>query len=50
MPGTGHKRILEDFINVIKPGCQPRCDDYQGRRSVNLVEAAVNLSTFNNHD
>ena len=34
-----HKRILEDFINVIKTGGQPRCDGYQGRRSVNLVQA-----------
>ena len=27
------------FINVIKTGGQPRCDGYQGRRSVNLVQA-----------
>ena len=36
---TGHTRILEDFINVIKTGGQPRCDGYQGRRSVSLVQA-----------
>lgn len=36
---TGHKRILEDFINAIKTDGQPRCDGYEGRRSVNLVQA-----------
>jgi predicted dehydrogenase len=36
---TGHKRILEDFLNAIRTDGRPRCDGYEGRRSVNLVEA-----------
>ena len=36
---TGHKRILEDFLNAIRTDGQPRCDGYEGRRSVNLVKA-----------
>jgi UDP-N-acetyl-2-amino-2-deoxyglucuronate dehydrogenase len=36
---TGHKRILEDFLEAIQKDGQPRCDGYEGRRSVRLVEA-----------
>jgi predicted dehydrogenase len=36
---TGHKRILEDFLGVIQTKGRARCDGYEGRRSVNLVEA-----------
>jgi len=36
---AGHRRILEDFINAIRTGERPRCDGYEGRRSVRLVEA-----------
>jgi predicted dehydrogenase len=36
---TGHKRILEDFLNTIQTDSRPRCDGYEGRRSVELVEA-----------
>jgi predicted dehydrogenase len=36
---TGHKRILEDFIEAILTGNKPRCDGYEGRRSVRLVQA-----------
>jgi len=36
---TGHKRILEDFIEAIRTDNKPRCDGYEGRRSVRLVEA-----------
>jgi predicted dehydrogenase len=36
---TGHKHILEDFIKAIQTDGKPRCDGYEGRRSVNLVQA-----------
>jgi UDP-N-acetyl-2-amino-2-deoxyglucuronate dehydrogenase len=36
---TGHKRILEDFLEAIRKDGKPRCDGYEGRRSVRLVEA-----------
>lgn len=36
---TGHKRILEDFVNAITSNTEPRCDGREGRRSVNLVQA-----------
>jgi UDP-N-acetyl-2-amino-2-deoxyglucuronate dehydrogenase len=41
---TGHKRILEDFLNAIHTNGKPRCDGYEGRRSVNLVEAIYKSS------
>jgi UDP-N-acetyl-2-amino-2-deoxyglucuronate dehydrogenase len=36
---SGHKRILEDFLNAIATDKTPRCDGREGRRSVNLVQA-----------
>jgi len=36
---SGHKRILEDFLNAIATDGTPRCDGYEGRRSVALVQA-----------
>ncbi len=36
---SGHKRIVEDFINAIKTNDNPRCDGREGRRSVALVQA-----------
>ena len=36
---SGHKRILNDFIDAIATNGTPRCDGREGRRSVNLVQA-----------
>ena len=36
---SGHKRIVEDFVNAIKTNGTPRCDGREGRRSVALVQA-----------
>ena len=36
---SGHKRILEDFIEAIRTNGNPRCDGQEGRRSVALVQA-----------
>ncbi len=36
---SGHKRILEDFLDAIATNRRPRCDGREGRRSVNLVQA-----------
>jgi UDP-N-acetyl-2-amino-2-deoxyglucuronate dehydrogenase len=36
---SGHKRILEDFLNAVAKNSKPRCDGREGRRSVNLVQA-----------
>jgi len=36
---SGHKRIVEDFIRAITTNGKPRCDGFEGRRSVTLVEA-----------
>lgn len=36
---SGHKRIVEDFVNAIKTNGTPRCDGRDGRRSVALVQA-----------
>ena len=41
---SGHKRILEDFINAIASNGTPRCDGHEGRRSVNLVQAIYESS------
>jgi predicted dehydrogenase len=35
---SGHKRIIQDFINAITTNGTPRCDGHEGRRSVNLVQ------------
>lgn len=36
---TGHRLIMEDFVNAIKRDIRPLCDGLEGRRSVELVEA-----------
>jgi predicted dehydrogenase len=41
---SGHKRILEDFIRAIEIDGNPRCDGYEGRRSVELVQAIYKSS------
>jgi UDP-N-acetyl-2-amino-2-deoxyglucuronate dehydrogenase len=35
----GHQAVLEDFIQAIETGRDPRCSGVEGRRSVALVEA-----------
>jgi predicted dehydrogenase len=41
---SGHRRLLEDFISAIKINSDPRCDGYEGRKSVALVEAIYESS------
>lgn len=41
---SGHKRILEDFIRAIQTDGKPVCDGYEGRRSVELVQAIYESS------
>jgi UDP-N-acetyl-2-amino-2-deoxyglucuronate dehydrogenase len=36
---SGHRRIIEDFLQAIATNGNPRCDGPEGRRSVALVEA-----------
>ena len=36
---TGHKKIVEDFVNAVQTNGTPRCDGTEGRRSVQLVQA-----------
>jgi predicted dehydrogenase len=36
---TGHRRVLEDFIDAVKTNRRPACDGAEGRRSVALIEA-----------
>lgn len=40
----GHRRILEDFLRAIFTNSEPRCDGYEGRRSVEVVEAIYESS------
>jgi predicted dehydrogenase len=40
----GHRKILEDFLRAIETGERPRCDGYEGRRSVELVQAIYQSS------
>ena len=35
----GHQAVLEDFLNTIRTGTEPRCDGKEGRRSLALVQA-----------
>ena len=44
---TGHKHILEDFLEAVRTGHRPRCDGYEGRRSVNLVQAMYESARTN---
>ena len=41
---SGHKRIIEDFMNSIATNGTPRCDGREGRRSVLLVESIYESS------
>ena len=34
-----HRRVLEDFLRVIRDGDSPACDGREGRRSIGVVEA-----------
>jgi len=42
---SGHKRILEDFLQAIETDGSPRCDGREGRRSVELVQAIYESSS-----
>ena len=41
---SGHKRILEDFVRAIETDGKPVCDGYEGRRSVELIQAIYESS------
>ncbi len=41
---SGHRKILEDFIRAIETDGAPACDGYEGRRSVELVQAIYESS------
>jgi len=41
---SGHRRILEDFLQAIKTDSTPLCDGREGRRSVELVQAIYESS------
>jgi predicted dehydrogenase len=36
---SGHQRVFENFIRAIETNGTPACDGYEGRRSVEVVEA-----------
>ena len=41
---SGHRRVLEDFLNAISANRSPACDGHQARRSVEMVEAIYESS------
>lgn len=41
---SGHRRVIEDFLQAIATGGQPLCDGREGRRSVELVQAIYESS------
>jgi len=41
---SGHRKLIEDFIEAIRTGREPRCSGREGRRSVALVEALYESS------
>jgi len=41
---SGHRRLIEDFIEAIETNGRPICDGREGRRSVQLVEAIYESS------
>ena len=41
---SGHRRILEDFLLAIKTNSIPRCNGWEGRRSVEVVQAIYESS------
>jgi predicted dehydrogenase len=40
----GHRRLLEDFLQAIETNGKPLCDGYEGRRSLELVQAIYQSS------
>jgi predicted dehydrogenase len=40
----GHRKILEDFLHAISMDNKPRCDGYEGRRSLEVAEALYESS------
>ena len=42
---TGHQRIVEDFLRAIETNGKPICDGYEGRRSLELVQAIYESSS-----
>jgi predicted dehydrogenase len=44
---SGHKRLIEDFIEAIALNRSPRCDGREGRRSLALVEAIYKSANTN---
>jgi UDP-N-acetyl-2-amino-2-deoxyglucuronate dehydrogenase len=41
---SGHKRIIEDFLQAIETNTRPVCDGHDGRRSVAVVQAIYESS------
>ena len=41
---SGHRRLIEDFLQAIDTGGSPVCDGREGRRSVKLIEAIYESS------
>jgi predicted dehydrogenase len=41
---AGHRKLIEDFIEAMRTGGEPRCSGREGRRSVALVEALYESS------
>ncbi|HJZ78733.1 MAG TPA: Gfo/Idh/MocA family oxidoreductase [Pyrinomonadaceae bacterium] len=41
---SGHRRLIEDFLQAIETGGRPICDGAEGRRSVELIEAIYESS------
>lgn len=41
---SGHRRIIEDFLEALDCGRRPLCDGIEGRRSIELVEAIYQSS------
>jgi UDP-N-acetyl-2-amino-2-deoxyglucuronate dehydrogenase len=41
---SGHRRLLEDFLQAIETNGTPICDGHEGRRSVELIEAIYESS------
>jgi UDP-N-acetyl-2-amino-2-deoxyglucuronate dehydrogenase len=41
---SGHRRLIEDFLQAVETGRPPLCDGREGRRSVELVQAVYRSS------
>jgi predicted dehydrogenase len=44
---SGHRRLIEDFLDAIEMNRPPRCDGEEGRRSLALVEAIYESARTN---